>query len=132
LLFDEGRHYIKLGYQYDSNVAEGDDWDYSGHRVLFGTQYTLPWADVRLRYDLDFHLRFHTNKHSLIPVTAPGTVRRHDREAVHLFSVSKDFTYKARSFTVSLEYLLDDNNTSNLAAFDYDHNVVTTSVTWRF
>jgi Surface lipoprotein assembly modifier len=130
-LFDEGRHYIKLGYQYDANVAVGDDWDYSGHRFLFGTQYTLPWGDVRLRYDLDFHLRFYSNKDSLLPVTAPGTIRRYDREPIHLFSVSKDFTYKAQNFTVSVEYLLD-NNASNLAAYEYDRNVVTTSLTWRF
>ena len=130
-LFDAGQHYIKLRYRYDANVAEGDDWDYSGHRFLFGTQYAVPWGDVRLRYDFDFHLHLHTNKDSLLPVTAPGTIRRYDREPIHLFSVSKDFTYKAQNFTVSVEYLLD-NNASNLAAYEYDRNVVTTSLTWRF
>jgi len=127
-IFEQGRHFAKMGYQFDVELAEGRNWRYRGHRVLVGGQYTLPWWDVRLRYDLDFHWQFHTNKHSLLPTTATGTVKRRDREPTHLFSVAKDFL---ESFTVALEYLFDDNK-SNLAAFDYDRHVVTTSLTWRF
>jgi tetratricopeptide (TPR) repeat protein len=130
-LFEAGRHYLKAGYQFDYDATEGDNWRYAGHHVLFGAQYTLPWGDVRLRYDLDVHLRFHTDRHSLLPVTAPGTRRRRDREAIHLFSIAKDVTWRAQPFTIALEYLIDDNH-SNLAAFDYDRQVVTTSLTWRF
>ncbi|MBI3326106.1 MAG: tetratricopeptide repeat protein [Nitrospinae bacterium] len=138
-LFEEGRHYLKVGYQYDFDAADGANWEYGGHRFLFGTQYTLPWWDVRLRYDLDFHLRYHTHKHSLLPVpppdqpnaSGPGTTRRRDREAVHLFSIAKDFAYKSQNFTVALEYLFDSNG-SNLAAFDYDRHVITSSLAWRF
>jgi tetratricopeptide (TPR) repeat protein len=128
LMFEEGRHYVKLGYQYDFESAEGENWSYSGHRLLTGGQYTLPWWEIRLRYDLDFHWRFHKHRHSLIPVTATGTVRRRDREPLHLVTVAKDFL---TDFTVSLEYLFD-NNKSNLAPFEYKRHIVTTSVTWRF
>jgi hypothetical protein len=128
LMFEEGRHYVKLGYQYDFESAEGANWDYSGHRLLAGGQYTLPWWDIRLRYDLDLHWRFYKNKHSLIPVTATGTVRRRDWEPLHLITVAKDFL---TDFTVSLEYLFD-NNKSNLAPFEYKRHIVTTSLTWRF
>jgi hypothetical protein len=86
---------------------------------------------VRLRYDLDAHLRFHSEKHSLIPATAPGTVRRRDTELVHLFTITKEFVYKSQNLAVSLEYLLDENM-SNLDPFDYDRHVMTTSLTWRF
>jgi hypothetical protein len=128
LMFEEGRHYVKLGYQYDFESAEGENWSYSGHRLLTGGQYTLPWWEIRLRYDLDFHWRFHKHRHSLIPVTATGTVRRRDREPLHLVTVAKDFL---TDFTVSLEYLFD-NNKSNLEPFEYKRHIVTTSVTWRF
>ncbi|HXH12090.1 MAG TPA: tetratricopeptide repeat protein [Alphaproteobacteria bacterium] len=131
LLFEEGRHYIKTGYQFDYDATEGDNWRYAGHHFLFGAQYTLPWGGVRLRYDLDFHLRFHTDRHSLLPVTAPGTVHRRDREAIHLFSIAKDVAWRAQPLTIALEYLIDDNY-SNLDAYDYDRQVVTTSLTWRF
>lgn len=131
LLFEEGRHYVKLGYQYDAELAEGENWAYWGNRALAGGQYTLPWWDVRLRYDLDFHWRFHQRKHSLIPATATNTKRRRDREPIHLISVAKDFTYEAQNFTVGVDYLFDKNH-SNLKPFDYNRHVVTTSLTWHF
>jgi hypothetical protein len=91
----------------------------------------MPWGDNRLRYDLDLHLRCHTNRHSFLPLTAPGTLRRHDREASHLFSIAKDVRWRSQPFTLAVDYLIDDND-SNLAAYDYDRQVVTTNVTWRF
>ena len=146
-LFDQGRHNIRLGYQWDTDRAEGDNWDYWGHRLLVGAQYTLPWGDTRLRYDLDYHWRFHTHKNTLIPATATGTIRRRDNEPVHLFSIAKDFVVDFSkpfslascdatkdpkcSFTLSLDYIFDDNN-SNLKPFDYQRHVVTTSLAWHF
>ncbi len=130
-LFDEGRHYVKAGYQYDYDATEGTNWEYGGHHFVFGIQYTLPRWDIRLRYDLDFHLRFYTHKNSLVPVEAPGTMRRRDREAFQLFTVAKDFTMKSQPFTAALEYLFD-NNHSTLAPYTYNRHVVTGSLTWRF
>lgn len=126
--FQDGRHYVKLGYQFDYDMAEGENWTYAGNRLIAGGQYTLPWWDLRLRYDLDVHWRSHRYKHSLIPATAPGTVKRRDVEPVHLFSVAKDFL---TDFTGAVEYLFD-NNRSNLAPFTYKRHVVTTSIAWRF
>ena len=128
LLFEEGKHYVKLGYQYDTDKAEGENWIYWGNRLLFGFQYTLPWEDIRFRYDLDAHWRYHKNKHSQLPTSATSTVHRTDREATHLVGLSKDFL---TDFTVALEYLFDKNK-SNIASFKYDRHVVTTSLTWRF
>ncbi|MFQ5902500.1 MAG: tetratricopeptide repeat protein [Candidatus Binatia bacterium] len=127
-IFEQGRHFIRLGYQYDIERAEGENWTYTGHRLLAGAQYTIPWYDIRLRYDLDFHWRNHNREHSQVPSNATGTIRRRDREPVHLISIAKDFL---TDFTVSLEYLFD-RNISNLPPFDYNRHVVTTSLTWRF
>jgi len=128
VLFDEGRHYVKLGYQYDFDDAKGNDWTYSGNRLVTGAQYTLPWGDVRLRYDLDFHWRSHKYDDRLVHELTQKSVKRQDREPIHLFSVSKDFL---KDFTGSLEYLFDDNR-SNLDLYTYKRHVVTTSLTWRF
>ena len=127
-LFEEGKHYVKLGYQYDTDKAEGENWIYWGNRLLFGFQYILPWEDIRFRYDLDAHWRYHKNKHSQLPTSATSTVHRTDREATHLVGLSKDFL---TDFTVALEYLFDKNK-SNIASFKYDRHVVTTSLTCRF
>jgi tetratricopeptide (TPR) repeat protein len=128
VVFEEGRHYLKLGYHFDYDKAEGEDWTYAGHRLLAGGQYTLPWWDLRLRYDVDVHWRSHKYKHSLLPATATDTVKRRDSEPVQVVGVSKDFL---TNFTAAIEYLFDRNN-SNLAPFTYKRNVITTSVTWRF
>jgi tetratricopeptide (TPR) repeat protein len=127
-LFEKGRHYVKLGYQYDDELARGDNWSYLGHRLLTGFQYILPWWDVRFRYDLDFHWRDYKNKNSILPASAAGTVRRRDHQPVHLTGVAKDLM---ENFTVAIEYLYDQGS-SNLAPFEYRRHVVTTSVAWRF
>ena len=130
-LFDQGRHYIKVGYQYDFNDAEGKNWTYWGNRALVGLQYMHPWWNIQFRYDLNLHWRFHKSEHSLIPATAPGTKKRRDREGTHSVSIAKDFDYGNRKFTFSVDYLFDINK-SNLAPFDYRRHVVTTSLAWRF
>jgi len=130
-LFSGGRHYIKLGYQYDSADAKGANWSYWGNRLLVGLQYILPWWDIRFRFDLDFHWRNYKNKNSLLPADARFTNRRCDAEGVYFTSLSKDFAIKSQNFTVSIDYLFDDNS-SNLAAFDCVRNVATTSITWKF
>jgi len=126
--FEDGAHYIKLGYQYDAEDAEGKNWSYRGHRLLAGFQYSLPWWEMKLRYDLDADWRLHRFKNTQLPTEATATRHRHDREPVHQISLSKDFL---TDFTVSLDYLFDKNK-SNIAAFDYNRYVVTTSVTWHF
>jgi tetratricopeptide (TPR) repeat protein len=146
LVFDEWRHYLKLGYQFDADDADGRNWTYRGHRLVAGAQYTLPWAGTRVRYDVDVHWRSHSHRHSLIPATAPGTKKRRDQEFVQLVSVAKDFLFDFSkavpfagcelknpkcSFTASLDYLFD-KNMSNLKPFDYDRHVITASVAWRF
>lgn len=130
-LFGEGRHYIKLGYQFDYDDAKGQNWTYWGNRLLAGAQYTLPWWGIRLHYDLDFHWRFHKYRNSLLPVTAQGTVKRRDREPVQLVGIAKDFTLMSQNFTAGLDYLFD-NNQSNLDPYAYKRHVVTTSLTWHF
>jgi hypothetical protein len=128
VLFEDGKHYVKLGYQYDFEGAEGENWTYWGNRLLFGFQYTLPWWEIRFRYDLDRHWRYHRFKHSQLPTSATGTVHRLDRESTHLVGLAMDFW---TDFTVAMEYLYGKTRT-NIASFDYDRHVVTTSVTWRF
>ena len=128
VLFEKGRHYLKLGYQYDAEPAEGENWSYRGNRLLTGFQYTLPWWDIRFRYDLDVHWRSYTEKNSILPAAAPGTVRRRDHQPIHLTGVAKDFL---ENFTVAIEYLFDQGR-SNLAPFDYRRHIVTTSFAWRF
>ena len=126
--FEADRHYIKLGYQFDKEAAKGDNWSYVGNRFLAGFQYTLPWGDMRFRYDLDAHIRDYRHLHTYLPVWVPGTVRRMDRELTHTFSISKDLPWNV---TLSLEYLRD-RNYSNLDVYDYTRNVISFNASWRY
>jgi tetratricopeptide (TPR) repeat protein len=130
VVFGEGRHFLKLGYQFDYDNAEGNNWTYSGNRLIFGAQYTLPpWGwDMRLRYDLEVSWRSYKYKNTLLPATAPGTVKQRAREPVILLGAHKDFL---ANLTGSLEYLFDWNR-SNLDPYTYKRHVITTSLTWRF
>jgi len=127
--FEGDRHFIKLGYQIDWEAAQGSNWSYLGHRFLVGGQYTLPWWDIRLRYDFDLHLRDYEHLHTFLPtgISAPS-IHRSDKDMNHLLSIAKDFP---GNITVSVEYLLN-KNISNLAVYNYIRNVVSFSVSWRY
>jgi tetratricopeptide (TPR) repeat protein len=142
-ILDGGRHYLRFGYQFDAELAEGENWSYRGHRLVAGFQFTIPYEDIRFRYDVDYHLRDYQRNHSLQPATAPNTTKRRDREPLHQFAIAKDFVpdfLKSSLFCgangscslgVALEYLYDRTR-SNLAVFEYSRHVVTTSMAWRF
>jgi tetratricopeptide (TPR) repeat protein len=127
--FMADRHFVKLGYQIDREAAQGSNWSYLGHRFLVGGQYTLPWWDIRVRYDFDVHLRDYTHLHTFLPtgISTPA-VHRSDRDMNHVFSIAKDLPY---NITLSVEYLLN-RNVSNLAVYDYIRNVISFSVAWRY
>jgi hypothetical protein len=127
VFFEKRRHYVKLGYQYDVEDAKGKNWSYRGNRLLAGLQYTLPWWEIRFRYDLDYHWRRYDDR-TIFPQPAGVLSRRRDQEAVHVTGLAKDFW---ENFTVAVEYLFDRGG-SNVALYDYHRHVIFTSVAWRF
>jgi tetratricopeptide (TPR) repeat protein len=128
LRFSEDRHYLKLGYQFDYENAEGRNYSYRGHRILTGAQYTLPWWSVRLKYDLDLHLRRYAYANSILPGNDPGRRRRHDEEVTHTIRVEVPLRYR---LTLVGEFLKTDNR-SNLEVFDYNRNVTSLSLVWSY
>lgn len=128
LRFAGDRHLIRVGYQYDFEDAEGNDFQYQGHRAVTGGQYTLPWGETRLRYDYEVHFRDYPNTQAILPVTAPGTMKRKDTEQLHSFRIEKPLPH---DLTLSAEYL-GTFNQSNLAVFDFHRNVFSLILTWTY
>jgi tetratricopeptide (TPR) repeat protein len=126
--FSEDRHYVKLGYQFDWDDTEGRNYEYLGNRIVAGGQYTLPWHAIRLRYDLDVHLRTYQHANTLFPTTAPGTRQRRDQEITNIVRAELPLPY---SFTMALEYQ-STINISNLPVFDYTRNVYTLMLSWSY
>lgn len=121
LRFQQDRHYIKLGYAYDHEAALGHNWRYQGHKALGGFQMSLPWWDVRLRGDAELYWRDYPGNNSTF------AAKRRDFEQLYQVSLAKDLP---RNFTVSLEYLLDRND-SKIFLFDYIRQVFLLAITWR-
>jgi tetratricopeptide (TPR) repeat protein len=135
--FEEDRHFIRLGYQFDYEDTAGSNYEYRGHRLTAGAQYTLPWQGIRLKYDMDAHIRDYVHKNSLLPTTDPGTKRRHDTEITHVMRVEWPLPWKPQvlgqdsQFTLSAEH----QNTgahSNLDIFDYDRRVTSLILSWSY
>jgi tetratricopeptide (TPR) repeat protein len=126
--FQDDRHLLSVGYQYDVEDAKGSNFSYSGNRLLLGALYTLPWGDTRLRYDYTVHWRDYRSFNSTFPSTAPGTIRRDDTEQIHFARVEKPLPH---NFTVSFQYQRIQND-SNLAVYAYTQNVWYLLTTWTY
>jgi tetratricopeptide (TPR) repeat protein len=146
LRFAEDRHFVKAGYQFDYEDTWGKNYAYRGHRLSAGGQYTLPWGDVRLKYDFDVHLREYVHKNSILPTPNPGSKRRQDEEITNIARVEYPIPYSAgwlcgpwgtirdkteRCATLSGEYQSTTAH-SNLALFDYSRNVFSMILSWSY
>ncbi len=128
LLFEEGKHLLRAGYQFDVEDAVGRNFKYRGHRFLAGAQYTLPWGGTRLKYDLDFHLVNYRHANTILPVTAPGTRKRRDHELTHVFRVEQPLPY---SLTLAAEYQAITTH-SNIPVFSFGRDVYSLILSWQY
>jgi len=123
LRFAEGKHYLKAGYFYEREVAKGSNWEYQADRFLAGFQFTFP-KDIRLNGDYQYApVRY---KNPNIFFTEEG--ERRDIDRMFMVTLSKDVI---KNLTIYLEYLYR-RNSSNIALFDYEKNLYSVGVSWRY
>ena len=153
--FEQDRHYIKLGFTYDRDATIGGDYRYNGYQALVGFQVTLGW-DVRVRVDGQFYWRYYPYDNFLFSAT-PGNcrtgpeacVKRKDFEKIVQASLAKDFGGSSKlctaslpwawakrgasdCFTASLEFLGDFNRSRNTPIFQYNRQVISLGLSWRY
>lgn len=126
--FAGDKHLLRIGYQFDYEDASGRNFSYHGHRLATGGQYTLPWGEVRLRYDYEIHFRLYPDLQTSLPTTSPNTMTRHDTEQLHAFRVEKPLP---NGLTLSAEYQ-GTFSQSNIAVFDFHRNVFSLIMTWQY
>ena len=126
--FEEDRHLLSVGYQYDIEDAAGSDFSYSGNRLVLGGLYTLPWGQTRLRYDYQVHWRGYRSLNATFPQSSPGTVKRDDIEQIHFARVEQPLPY---NLMLSLQYQRIQND-SNLAVYGYTQNIFYLVTTWSY
>ena len=134
------RHWFRVGYQWDTDVARGRNWSYRGNRVLAGVQYTLPWWETRLGYNLDVHFTNYLHANTLLPSTHPGyPVQRADIEQTHVFAVEQPLPFFLRPqagatrapLALRVEYQVGVTS-SDIALYAYDRNVVSVSISYQY
>lgn len=139
VIFAGGRHFVRLGYQADFDDTDGGDYRYVGHKASFGFQITVP-LNIRFQAGYDFQFRDYPNKNwlaSTLNQLAEGgssvqgarfNVMRRDSDHTFTASLSRDFAY---GFNASLEFF-KERNSSTFSLFDFDRNVVTFSIGWKY
>jgi tetratricopeptide (TPR) repeat protein len=137
--FAGGRHFLRFGYQFDVDDTDGDDYRYVGSKASIGFQVTGPW-ELRFQAGYDFHFREYPKKNQLASTLntlaatggsvqgAPFRVMRQDHDHIFTVGVWRDFPY---GLTAALEFL-KERNSSTFSLFDFDRNVVTFSMGWRY
>lgn len=140
--FQGDKHLLKLGYQWDFDDTKGPNdrgrnYTYFGHRVLAGGQYTLPWADLRLRYDFDLHLRDYRHQNSILPFVEPATRERSDTEYNHVLGFVLPLsnplakTVPDSRLSLAVDYQITVSR-SNVNVFSFDRNVLSVFMTWSY
>jgi tetratricopeptide (TPR) repeat protein len=141
--FAQDKHYIRVGYQFDYENADGRNFTYAGNRFLAGGQYTLPWGSTRLKYDFDLHQRHYLHANSLLPVVSPGTREREDSEQNHVVRVEQVLAANlgpasigcASNAPCPLTLAAEFQRTvadSNLAVYSYNRNVWSLTLSWQY
>jgi tetratricopeptide (TPR) repeat protein len=141
--FAQDKHYIRVGYQFDYENADGRNFTYAGNRFLAGGQYTLPWGSTRLKYDFDLHQRHYLHANTLLPVVNPGTREREDFEQNHVVRVEQVLAANIGPasigcaptapcpLTLAAEYQRTVAE-SNLAVYTYNRNVWSLTLSWQY
>ena len=141
--FAQDKHYIRVGYQFDYEKADGRNYSYAGNRFLAGGQYTLPWGSTRLKYDFDLHQRHYLHANTLLPVVNPGTREREDFEQNHVVRVEQVLAANIGPasigcasnapcpLTLAAEYQRTVAD-SNLAVYGYNRNVWSLTLSWQY
>ncbi|HEY7436920.1 MAG TPA: tetratricopeptide repeat protein [Methylomirabilota bacterium] len=141
--FAQDKHYIRVGYQFDYEKADGRNFTYAGNRFLAGGQYTLPWGSTRLKYDFDLHQRHYLHANTLLPVLNPGTREREDLEQNHVVRVEQVLAANIGPssigcaptapcpLTLAAEYQRTVAD-SNLPVYAYNRNVWSLTLAWQY
>ena len=117
----DARHYIKLGYYKSWANTIGSNWDYDANNLLAGIQYTLP-KKVRLNVDYSWEDRDYPHKNIFF------SKKREDTERLLNVSVSRNIGSHVTAFG---GYLRRDNN-SNIALYDFEKNIYSLGMTYRY
>lgn len=147
--FSGDKHLFKVGWQWDADDLKGStnrgrNYAYTdGQRILTGFQFTLPWWELRLKYDFDAHFREYTHRNTILPVANPRIKKRSDDEFTHVVGFSLPLPYsltvpdvergepRKTGLSLAVDYQAASNR-SNLDAFTFNRKVLSVFLIWAY
>ncbi len=97
--------------------------------------YTVPWEDIRIRYDYDVHFRIYDHPNTrfsrtgVLPLGAGPEVKQKVTEQTHILRVEKSLP---NNLTLALDWQWTFSRSNIDILFDFDRQVLTSSLTWAF
>ena len=135
LRFEQDRHLLRGGFQVDQDAALGKNFDYTGYRLQAGGLYTLPWYDIRVRYDYDVHFRMYHHPNTrfsrtgLLPTGVAPNVTQTVTAQTHVIRIEKSFP---NNITLALDWQNTFSRSNIEILYNYDRHVVSGTLTWAF
>lgn len=135
MYFKEGLHFLRGGFQFDTDAAIGSNFDYKGYLIQAGGLYTLPWWGIRISYDYDLYFRLYENPNTrlsqtgLLPTGASPKVKQKVTEQNHVVRIEKPFPY---NITASIEWQATFSRSNTALLFNFDRQLVSGGISWAF
>jgi len=123
--FNQGKQSARVGYVYDQESADGNDWDGNGHQILVGMQAQIDGGWMAEATG-DYTHRDYTHSNSF--ARSKEGPKRNDQVYSLGGGISHDFS---KAMEIGLQYVYLRNN-SNLAVFDYNRSVYSVLLSGRF
>ena len=133
--FEQDRHFIRGGVQVDRDAAIGENFDYTGYRLQAGGLYTLPWFNIRVRYDYDVHFRLYDSPNTrfsrtgLLQTGEMPHVTQTVTEQTHVLRIEKPFP---NNITMAVDWQNTFSRSNIDILFNFDRQVVSWTVAWAF
>lgn len=118
--FFKQRSYALLGYKYSNNSADGNNWDFQGHKFLATLHGPLS-EKLSATLLLDYQMLDFSNTHN--------TLNQAREDDDYTLSATLHWKHKALSLMAQALY---NNNDSNLAIYDYKRNIAKLGISYRF
>ncbi|MBI5187891.1 MAG: tetratricopeptide repeat protein [Nitrospirae bacterium] len=131
-LFLEGKGFLNLKYEISKEDTNGENWDYSGNK---GSINILIPLKEYLKINVTGEV-FHQDYKSVNTFTGPGAptgfpdtpTKRRDKTYTASGVLSYEF-YKGANFIIQYAHIRDD---SNIAVYDYERNIYSAGIEYRF
>lgn len=119
--FMDNQGFLGGRYEYDYEDTDGRNWEYSGHRGNVSFQWPFT-AELKGTVSAEYYAQDFENTHSIF------NTKREDDSTTLSALLSYSFT-KQLELQFRYTYV---NHDSNLSLYEYDRNVYSTGVAYRF